>query len=36
MASGNDEEEGLELGSGEKILMTVGRWSGRSLWGSAG
>ena len=33
---GNDEEEGLELGSSEKILTTVGRWSGRSLWGSVG
>ena len=36
MASGNEEEGGLELGSGKKILTTVGKWSGRSLWGSVG
>ena len=36
MASGNDEEGGLELGSDEKILTTIGRWLGRSLRGSVG
>ena len=36
MASGNDEEGGLELGIGEKIPTTVMRWSGKNQKGSAG
>ena len=34
--SGNEEEGGLEPGSGKRIPTTVVRWSGRSPKGSAG